>query len=431
MNKKVMALAVAGAFTAPAAALAQSSNVQIFGTMYMEYAYANQGSKTGTAPGNSQLNNIDIMQSPGSEIGFKGEEALGGGMSAWFQCASTADLRGAGVTGAASTTGFSGQQGIFCGRNSAIGLKGAYGNVFLGNWDMPMKTLTQTRILSDTGIWGTAGLLFGNSSTFIDNGPSTSGTSTGSIAFSRRQNSSIFYTSPVFSGFQVLAAVSSPQSAIGLTSNVSGVKARNYGIGASYTNGPLVVTGAWEQHSNFQSGAGAYAANASTLAAPTQAYAGTDNGYTLGVSYQFGPVKVGGLYVSRKYDTGNNSATCGAIATTGNTDMKIQSYNLAGEWAVSGPHAIRGGYTKAQDTKGSCTGGGQIGNVIVNGGLGGTGASIWQAQYVYNASKRTELTAGYVQLTNDTNAVYALGGAATPSAGQRQSAFAISIKNTF
>ena len=43
MNKKLMALAVAGAFAAPAAALAQASNVQIFGTVYVEYAYAKQG----------------------------------------------------------------------------------------------------------------------------------------------------------------------------------------------------------------------------------------------------------------------------------------------------------------------------------------------------------------------------------------------------
>src|SRR5476651_2864089 len=91
MNKKVMALAVAGAFAAPTAALAQASNVQVFGTFYMEYATVHQGPNAA-----GDLANIDVLQSPGSEIGFKGEEALGGGMSAWFQCTSTADLRGAG-----------------------------------------------------------------------------------------------------------------------------------------------------------------------------------------------------------------------------------------------------------------------------------------------------------------------------------------------
>src|SRR3954464_2502656 len=124
MNKKVMTLAVAGAFAAPAAAFAQASNVQIFGTMYLEYAYAKQGAVS--SPSGGDQINVDIMQTPGSEIGIKGEEALGGGMSAWFQCTSTADIRGNGTAG-------------FCSRNSAIGVKGAFGNVYAGNWDMPMK----------------------------------------------------------------------------------------------------------------------------------------------------------------------------------------------------------------------------------------------------------------------------------------------------
>ena len=60
MNKKLMTLAVAGAFAAPAAAFAQASNVQIFGTMYLEYAYAKQGAIAG--PSGGDLVNVDIMQ---------------------------------------------------------------------------------------------------------------------------------------------------------------------------------------------------------------------------------------------------------------------------------------------------------------------------------------------------------------------------------
>jgi predicted porin len=158
MNKKVMALAVAGAFAAPAAALAQASNVQIFGTVYVEYAYAKQGHSANAAGvQNGELVNIDFLQTPGSEIGFKGEEALGGGTSAWFQCTSTLDVRGSAPQG-------------FCGRNSALGVKGGFGNFFAGNWDMPTKrTAGAVRILSDTGVFGTGFLLFNNSSTFNDN----------------------------------------------------------------------------------------------------------------------------------------------------------------------------------------------------------------------------------------------------------------------
>src|SRR5687767_14200153 len=154
MNKKLMALAVASALGTPAVALAQgASTVQIYGTAYLEYAFADQG---GGAAGN--LNDVDIFQTPGSNIGFKGEEALGGGMSAWFQCESTAAIN-------------SGGGNHWCSRNSAIGFKGGFGNLFFGQWDTPFKrTQGITRgVLNETGVYGTGFLTAAGSSTFLCN----------------------------------------------------------------------------------------------------------------------------------------------------------------------------------------------------------------------------------------------------------------------
>src|SRR3546814_9689180 len=54
------------------------------------------------------ISNTDYADTPGgSAIGFRGEEKLGGGLSAWFQCESSADVRGLDQEG-------------FCSRNSAI-----------------------------------------------------------------------------------------------------------------------------------------------------------------------------------------------------------------------------------------------------------------------------------------------------------------------
>jgi Gram-negative porin len=173
----------------------------------------------------------------------------------------------------------------------------------------------------------------------------------------------------------------------------------------------------YEAHSNFSANG----------AAPGGTYAGNDNAWQAAGAYQFGPVKVGLLYVSKKYDMGLN-------ATGVSTDTKVTAWNLAGEWAIQGPHALRGGYTKANNTTGSATAaltGGAGGAFVANAGAGSTGGSIWQIQYVYNASKRTEFTAGYVNLNNDTNARYSLGGISVPAASQNQSAFAVSMKNTF
>jgi len=434
MNKKVMALAVAGAFVMPAAAFAQASNVQIFGTMYMEYSYGHQGSKlpaainaAGTGISAGDLVNIDVLQAPGSEIGVKGEEALGGGNSVWFQCATTADIRGSG-------TG-SGIQGL-CGRNSAIGVKGSWGDAFVGNWDSPMKAdIGAARIVSDTGIWGAGPMLFGNSSSFNDNASA--------FAWSRRQNNSLSYTSPVFSGFQVKGMVSAPSTAIGNTTLVSGGKPRLISMSAKYTNGPLMLTAGYEQHTNFSptatasiaqtggtltGGAGAGAGNTS--------FTGTDSAFQVGGTYQLGPVKAGLVYTNQTYDTGVQGA---AGVTAVGTDAKVSAFNLAGEWAIVGPHALRGGYTKANSTRGNYAQTGQftagqqviIGNRVYNGGGGGTGGTIMQFQYVYNASKRTEFTAGYVRLQNDSNARYSLGGLTAPQAGANQDAVAMSIKTTF
>ena len=54
MNKKLMAVAVAGALVAPAVAMAQSSTVSVFGSFYMEYSFINSGrALNGTDTANS------------------------------------------------------------------------------------------------------------------------------------------------------------------------------------------------------------------------------------------------------------------------------------------------------------------------------------------------------------------------------------------
>jgi len=141
MNKKLMAVAVAGAFVTPALVFAQTATVQVYGKATVEYGYADQG---------SGRPDTDIFQTPGgSSVGFKGQEQLGGGLSAWFQCESSADIRGMNQDG-------------FCGRNSAIGLKGGWGNVFFGRWDTPFKRATIGMVgAGDTGLLGGAFLFVG------------------------------------------------------------------------------------------------------------------------------------------------------------------------------------------------------------------------------------------------------------------------------
>ena len=185
MQKKLLAVAVAGALVAPALALAQNATVNVYGRLYAEYSYVDQGNAAIPAGGINGvgLNSTDLLQNPGSEIGFRGEEKLGGGMSVWFQCASTMDWRGQATA-------------ALCSRNSALGLKGGFGNVFAGNWDTPFKRVTETVGGNETGVYGTANVLFGGSAT-VASGAASQG------LYKRRQNNLITYDSPNLSGFQL------------------------------------------------------------------------------------------------------------------------------------------------------------------------------------------------------------------------------------
>ena len=142
MKEKLTVVAVAGALGAPALAMAQASTVQIYGKSVIEYGYANQGTGKPSA---------DIMQAPGGvSVGFKGTEALGGGLSAWFQCESSADVRGDLASG-------------LCTRNSALGMKGGFGSVYAGKWDTPFNRVMNRGYIGteQTGLMGTSQILTG------------------------------------------------------------------------------------------------------------------------------------------------------------------------------------------------------------------------------------------------------------------------------
>jgi len=388
MQKKLLAVAVAGALGAPAVAMAQSSTVQVFGTMYVEYTVRATQGRSAVVP-TSDGSKADFLQTPGSEIGFKGEEQLGGGLSAWFQCISSADPRGQNADG-------------WCTRNSALGLKGGFGNVFVGNWDTPFKrTISPTNVGgNDTGIWGTAFLLTGNSTTVTVGGSRST--------FKRRQNNSINYDSPNFGGFQVMAMFSSSQPSTATLSSSTADKPRVLSLGVQYSAGPLYVSGGYEQHREFGSAGGA----------------NKDNGWHVGAAYTFGPVRFGGQYTRQKFEVSSVA------------EAKASAWHVGVDWTIAGPHGLRAAYTQAGNMKGTL-------GAVIPGAVAGpagyrpavgsnTGAKLMQIRYVYTFSKRTEFNAGYVRLNNRDAAQYTLGGLnSAPLAGENQSAWAVAMRHTF
>ena len=388
MQKKLIVAAVAGALVAPALAYAQSSTVQLYGRAVIEYGYVDQG-------GNKEK--LDMLQTPGgSAIGLKGEEKLGGGMSAWFQCESSADIRG------------ENQDGL-CTRNSALGFKGGFGNAYIGKWDTPFKKAASVGDgagSEDTGLLGSAFVLFGSST-----GTSTSsaaGATAGRNIWKRRQQNSVNYDSPKFGGFSVHAAYSTGNSETGPLSTANAAAPRVMSLAGIYAAGPLKLAAAYEQHQDFFGG-GAVAKT-------------DDDAWVLSGAYKMGKVAFGGVYTEQTFDQG--------VAG----DLKKKAYHLGVDWDLNGPHSVGAAWSSTGDNKCGTTTCASIGNVVYN-IAGNTGADLWQIYYGHQFSKRTSAKLAYVALKNDSNSGYTLGGVKTDTTATQtdrdQQAFVLLVKHNF
>ena len=392
MQKKLMAIAVAGALGAPAVALAQASTVQIYGQITYEYGWAHQGD---AAPGVGRPN-VDYADSPGgSAIGFRGEEKLGGGLSAWFQCESSADVRAMDQTG-------------WCTRNSAVGFKGGFGNIHFGRWDTPMKRALNVGTVGaeETGLLGMSFLPFGGSggadATASADGPQRQ-------RWKRREAGLTYYESPMFGGFQVLGAFSTGNWAAdnALVDTDVNKKPRVISLAGIYQGGPLGIGIAYERHSEF----GAHA--------PVTANDADDRAWGASISYKFGPVEVGATYLDAKYETGIGQ------------ELKKRTATVGIDWAIAGPHSIEAQYAWAGDSKGNA--------LVAIGGNGGseasgsdTGGDAISIAYRYRFSKRTSIKLGFVQVDNDTNSnSYRVGNTAAVTNGEKSSAVAFHIRHRF
>jgi predicted porin len=392
MQKNLMAVAVAGVFAAPALALAQSSTVQIYGRITYEYGYV---TKMGNDAAGQSREKTDVAQRPGgSAIGFKGEEKLGGGLTAWFQCESSADVRGIDQVG-------------FCSRNSAIGFKGKWGNLHFGRWDSPFKRAINmgTVGVKDTGLLGHSFVLTGGS------GGTNATIKNNRQRWKRRDVGWTYYESPTFSGFQVLAGFTPGNGATNAVNGSSNQKPRVTSIGGTFKSGPFAAGLAYEEHSQF---------GTSVVGGSDQ----DDKAWTLSAAYTFmNKIKVGAAYIDAKYEAGLPGQ-----------DTKKKNWLVGADWTIAGPHSLHLGYAEAGDSKGSNateTIGGGEGQIQPNTPGSATGAKWYSIAYQYAFSKRTSARFGYVNLKNDAQAVYNLGGLSDQAPGQKQNAVVMFLQHNF
>ena len=160
MNKKLVALAVAGVLAAPLAQ-AQTANVTLYGRVNLTVEWVNgkiydnnaqqprPATRRSTAAAASRPNpNVYRVSTNSSRFGLRGTESLGGGLNAIFQVESSIDPAHSG--------------GTLAGRESYVGLQGGWGTFKIGRFLTPyddihpifgnVPTLT-TSILSTASLW--------------------------------------------------------------------------------------------------------------------------------------------------------------------------------------------------------------------------------------------------------------------------------------
>ena len=394
MNKKLLALAVAGAFVAPAA-MAQS-NVTIGG--YMNFSL---DSLKGRNAAGDDLTTKTNVSSNASNIYFRGKEDLGNGLSAFWQIQT---YFSAGGTGNADSS-FGTKDGVSSG-NTFVGLEGkSWGKVLLGKHEAPFKLISRKVDLF--------GNQLGVSRNLVARPTGGGAMTVTSAGWDLRPNNMIAYGTPKFSGFSALVGyVTNLSSAAAIDSptggpNDSAVDA--WSANATYENGPIYVGLGYERHNRSKR---------STAAASNE---NDEKAWRLAAGYNFGAFRVVGLY-QRESDLDAGNAA--------NRSAKRTVWGLGGAYKL-GANTLKLQYYKAGDIKNTS---------IANADQ--TGANLWAVGVDHALSKRTKVYAVYARTNNERWAAYsAFGGGhgdnpgtVTPTAtvdSKDPSGFSLGVIHTF
>ena len=377
MNKKLVALAVAGAFALPLAAQAQTANVTLYGRLNLDFEFikgktcaaATQpvtgapgtaaGCNVGLPTESTQNTTVNRLSSNSSRLGVRGTESLGGGLNAIFQIESS-------INGDTNTGGLGN-------RETFVGLQGSWGKFTMGNFLLPLDDLHPifgNAPTLTTSIFSTAALWAQGPQDKLNGG------------FDARVGNNLRYDSPNFSGFTGALQYSTRDSS-GTTGANTGDHTSElrhaYILGGNliYANGPWNAGIAFERNKKVRG--------------PTF----DDTDWSITGAYDFGTIMQGfglrlaGVYERTKFET-----------ATG--DLKRDF------WGVSGTIPVGGGkiylfYGRANDGKGGAADGTAVGGLVKG---SDTKAQQWEATYSYSLSPRTLLYGGYVRINNESKARY-------------------------
>jgi len=393
MQKKLLGMAVAAALVAPAVALAQ---VQVYGTANMTVTSTKYGESTAGTPSVSKM----AVNSHSSNFGIRSSETLGGGMTGWVQYEFNTQLE----------RNIDPVSGNGTPRNSAVGVRGGFGNVYFGTWETPMASTFRLWDVGTVGGFGpttsvsmrrentgsspsrNCGQVLAGSTGGVITTPTTlcshgegAGGGTGTpagYALWRRYGSAIHYDSPAFSGFAFRISYQ-PNETKSVTS--TGDSFATIGSGGT----PIVAENpsSWSSSLTWTGMGGKARAFVSNMQAKDWSSIGqTDGGWNVGGGYDFGFANVGAQYETYKYKAGGATGDQVAVGYAFGLAIPLGSGKIGASYAIQNDFKV--------DTGAKPDNGGKMYNV----------------GYEWNLSKRTVASFGYAAIKNDTAAAYTWTG---------------------
>jgi predicted porin len=444
MQKKLLTVAVAGALAAPGLAVAQSTT-EVYGLIQMAFGQfrysegaAAQTPDVGAVPvGQAAVSKMDVQQG-GSNFGVRAREDVGAGLAVWIQAESNLAMERSNNPTA-----------ILASRNSAAGLQGGFGNIFLGQWTTPWADLDALWGIGTAGPYGPVTTIIGRQHTTgsapnyncVNQGGGSGASFTASTpvcdaleggggvghAFWRRTSSSVFYQSPVMAGVQVkLAYQTNDTKSAGQASTNADPSMWSTSVQWAGMGGRARVGVALDRHKDFTS------------------IGGTDTGYAVKGGWNFGVIDIGFAYETMKYKCLGNQPGAAATNIPGvpggcesEGDIKAKQYAVALAVPV-GPGSIRASYAVAKDLEGPITTAGNTG--VAGTHMSNTGAKQYNIGYEHRFSKRSNVSVGYAKVDNKANATFhwlgatppnQTGASTTPLFGSDPSIFFVSILHRF
>lgn len=225
MQKKLLALAVAGAL-APAAAMAQST-VEIYGR-------ANLGIDSWEAKGATAGSGADFDRrmrvfDGSSRLGFRVNESLGGGMRAFVVLETGVNIDTGNNLG--QSGGVNGSSGFWASRDSYLGLGGGWGDVRFGR----------------QSIWWSNGVIAQTGANYLHTAADSLINDPGLLSIPvSRQSNVLSYNSPTFGGFN--ASISYSPTSEAAAAGIGDPDGKIYGITGRYTTGAIRAQADWAKN---------------------------------------------------------------------------------------------------------------------------------------------------------------------------------------